>query len=41
MNWTTASMKTGDNQAQIRDNNMNELLVRRYKCSCPRRHLFI
>ena len=28
MNWTTASMESGDNQAQIRAINMNKLTVR-------------
>ena len=28
MKWTTASMESGDNQAQIRGTNMNELIVR-------------
>ena len=28
MNWTTISMKSGDNQAQIRVTNMNKLTVR-------------
>ena len=27
MNWTTASMESGDNQAQIRAINMNKLTV--------------
>ena len=28
MNWTTASMKLGDNQAQISGTNMNKLTTR-------------
>ena len=28
MKWTTASMESGDNQAQIRGTDMNELTVR-------------
>ena len=27
MNWTTTSMESGDNQAQIRDTNMYKLTV--------------
>ena len=28
MNWIAASMKSGDNQAQIKGTNMNKLIVR-------------
>ena len=41
MNWTTANMELDDNHAQIRSTDMNELLVRGVKCSCPRRQVFI
>ena len=27
MNWTTASMESGDNQAQIRGTDMNKLTI--------------